>query len=125
LVALYAIIVSVDPDLWANVRTALMADSRFIDAGDTLHCDGSAAPLTNIYPVEMTPSDWDAWDPDAVQMPDPRTMSALLFECRSSAWVGEVGRLLAQALETPIWIVDSDDAIWPAGQVDPDRIRLD
>jgi hypothetical protein len=52
-------------------------------------------------------------------------MSAVLFECRSAAWVAEVGRLLAQALETPIWIVDSDDCAWPAGQDDPDRIRLD
>jgi hypothetical protein len=124
-VARYAIILSVDPDLFDNVRTTLSADSRFIDTGDTLHCDGSVAPLTNIYPVEMTRSDWDAWDSDTIQMPDPRTMSALLFECRSPAWVAEVGRLLAQALDTPIWIVDSDEAAWPADQVDPDRIRLD
>jgi hypothetical protein len=39
-------------DLFSDVRRTLLADSRFIDAGDTIHCDGAAAPLTNIYAVE-------------------------------------------------------------------------
>ena len=41
---------SIDPDLFGHVRASLRADSRFIDAGAILHCDGSVSPLTNIYP---------------------------------------------------------------------------
>ena len=118
------IILSSDPDLFANVRAALRSDARFIDAGDTLHCDGSLSPLANIYSVETNPVEWDEWACGAIDMPDPRNMSQLLFECRSPAWVAEVGRLLANGLSAPVWIVDSADTPWPANEIDPARIVL-
>lgn len=89
-----------------------------------MHCDGSAAPLTNIYPVEMLPTEWEGWDASDSELHDPRGMSTLLFECRSPAWVAEVGRLLAERLDAPVWFVDSADTAWPSGRVDPDRILL-
>jgi len=118
------ILVSGDPNLLDSVRAVLQSDGRFIVTEDGLHCDGSAAPLTNIYPVEMPPAEWDGWNSGDHQMPDPRFMSSLIFESWSPAWVAEVGRLLDQGLESPAWFVDSADQAWPAGRVDPDRIAL-
>jgi hypothetical protein len=114
------IVVSDDPNLYDSVRAVLRADSRFIDAEDGVHCDGSVVPLTNIYPVEMAPAEWDGWGSGA----RPKSMSTLIFECRSATWVAEVGTLLAQGLKTPIWFVDSASTAWPADRVDPDRIAL-
>ena len=116
--------VSDDPNLFDSVRAALRSDGRFIEAVDGVHCDGLVAPLTSIYPVEMAPADWDGWESGASQMPDPRSLSALVFECRSPAWIAEVGTLLAQGLATPVWFVDAADAAWPADRVDQDRIVL-
>jgi hypothetical protein len=117
------IVLSSDPDLFENVRRLLGSDPRFIDAGDTLHSDGSVAPLTNIYPVETDAVEWDGWDA-ASDVPDPRTSSLLIFESRSPDWVAEVGGLLAQGLSAPVWIVDSADRVWAAGQIDPARVVL-
>lgn len=117
------IVLSGDPNLFESLRTAVRGDSRFIDAGDALHCDGSMSPLSNIYPVQNDPVDWDDWEaPDG--MPDPRTMSALIFESRSAEWVAEVGRLMAEHLDAPTWFVDSSDKAWPADQVDPNQVAL-
>ncbi len=121
----YAILVANDPDLFDNVRGTLLRDERFIDAGDVIHCDGSAAPLTNIYPVEMTAADWAGWSPGGNLRADVGTASTLLFECRSASWVAEVSRLLSEDLAVPIWVVDSADKVWPAASVDPERITLD
>lgn len=118
------IVVSSDPDLFDSVRAALRTDPRFIALDDLLHCDGSGAPLTNIYPVDMSLAEWEGWDSSSRNMPDPRAMSALIFECRSPAWIAEVGRLLANWLPEPVWFVDSTNTAWPAGDVDPDRVAL-
>jgi len=124
-VSRYAILVANDPNLFDNVRGTLLRDGRFIDAGDMIHCDGSAAPLTNIYPIEMTAADWAGWKPGRNPSPDVQTASTLLFECRSPSWVAEVSKLLAEDLAVPIWLVDSADNIWPAASVDPQLITLD
>ena len=57
-------------------------------------------------------------------MPDPKHMSALIFESRSSTWVAEVGALLTRTLETPIWFVDAAGIAWSADQIDPARVAL-
>lgn len=118
------IVLSSDPDLFDNVRALLGSDPRFIDAGDTVHCDGSVSPLTNIYPVETDTVEWEDWDVATSEMPDPRTSSLLIFESQSPEWIAEVGRALAQGLTAPVWIVDSADAIWPADQIDAARVAL-
>lgn len=118
------VVLSADPDLFDNVRALLRTDSRFIDAGDTVHCDGSMAPLTNIYLTETDSAEWGEWDSGTDTMPDPRTCSLLIFETRSPEWVAEVGRLLAEGLTSPVWIVDSADSVWPANQIDPARVAL-
>ena len=112
-----------EADLFARVRAILRADDRFTDSGDNVHCDGSAAPLTNLYPVKLTAADWYAW-PTSSLLPEPQSSSALVLECRSPSWVAEVCALLAEGMDVPLWIVDSDDAVWPAGRVDPDRVSL-
>jgi hypothetical protein len=124
-VSRYAILVANDPNLFDNVRGSLLRDGRFIDAGDVIHCDGSAAPLTNIYPVEMTAADWAGWKSDRNPSPDVQTASTLLFECGSPSWVAEVSKLIAEDLTVPIWLVDSADNIWPAADVEPQLITLD
>jgi hypothetical protein len=118
------VVLSSDPDLFSRVRTILGSDPRFIDTGDAVHCDGSVAPLTNIYPVDADPIEWDDWDATVIEMPHPRTSTLLIFETRSPEWVAEVGKLLAQALAAPLWIVDSGDTAWPADQIDPARVVL-
>jgi hypothetical protein len=81
-------------ELIEDVRRTLMADSRFANAGKTIHCDGVVAPLTNIYAVRMGATDWEGVDP-VRGMPDPRTMSTLVLECRSAEWVAEIGGMVA------------------------------
>ncbi|MBO0822457.1 MAG: hypothetical protein J2P27_01205 [Actinobacteria bacterium] len=121
----YAILVANDPDLFDNVRGTLLRDGSFIDPGDMIHCDGSAAPLTNIYPVEMTAADWAGWSSGGHPSPEVETASTLLFECRSPAWVAEVSRMLSEDLAVPIWVVDSADNVWPADGVDSEQLTLD
>lgn len=118
------LILSVESDLLGAVSQAVSDDSRFVLAGATLHCDGVAAPLTNIYAVESVPGEWEAWTQDDSAMPDPWTMTQLVFECRSPEWVAEVGRLIAERIDVPVWFVDASDTAWSAGQVHPSRISL-
>lgn len=113
-----------DPNLFRSVVSIFGSDSRFTVVGDGLHCDGSAAPLTNIYPIENLESDWEDWQPSDSGMRNPAQMSSLIFETRSPAWVAEVGMLLAQELEAQAWFVDSAGVAWPVGEVDPGRIAL-
>jgi hypothetical protein len=115
---------SSDPDLFVKVRATLRPDSRFVDAGDTLHCDESVSPLTNLDAVETDLIEWAGWESGDSEMPDPGTMSQLIFECRSPEWIAEVGKLLANGLEAPVWMVDSADTVWSAGNIDPARIVL-
>lgn len=121
----FLLILSEGPNLFDRVRATLRLDSRIIDSDDEVHCDGSAAPLTNIYPVEMTAGDWADRQSADSGMPDPTFMQTLIFECRSATWVAEVGALLAKGSETPIWFVDSADTAWPADRVDTNRVVLD
>jgi hypothetical protein len=51
-------------------------------------------------------------------------MSTLMFECRSRAWVSEVGEILARGIDAPTWFVDSADTIWPADQIEAERVAL-
>jgi hypothetical protein len=119
----YATLLSDDPDLFANVRNALRADSRFIDAGNALLCAGCVVPMTNIYPIENSPADWEGWSTTS-PIKNPQSMSALLVECRSPEWIAEVGRLIARSTVEQVWIVDAQDVVWPADKVDPERLAL-
>jgi hypothetical protein len=104
-VARFVIVFSDGPELLENVRRTLSRDSRFFAIGDTIHRDGAAAPLTNIYRIEMAPADWDGREPAGEaqgSVPDPRTATTLLFECRSAAWIAEAGKLLAQGVTSAL-----------------------
>jgi hypothetical protein len=119
------IVLSDDPSLFRSVAAALEPDGRFMVAGDDLlRCDGSTAPLTNIYPVENLAVEWEDWQPGDGGPANPAQMSSLIFETRSPAWVAEVGLLLAQGLETEAWFFDSADVAWPVGEVDSEQIAL-
>ena len=118
------LVVSPDRDLFNSVRAVLAAADRFTDAGGLVHCDGEAAPLTNIHPVTLSTAEWEGWKRADGGMPTPASMRALIFECRSPEWVAEVGTLLAAGLKAPVWIVDSADHVWLADQVDPHRLAL-
>jgi hypothetical protein len=113
-----------EPNLFRSVASVLGSDGRFRVVGEDLHCDGSSAPLTNIYSIVNLESDWEDWQPGDSGMRNPAQMSSLIFETRSPAWIAEVGRLLAQALRTQAWFVDSAGVAWPVGEVDPARIAL-
>jgi hypothetical protein len=113
-----------DPHLFRTIVPIFRSDSRFMAVGDGLLCDGSAAPLTNIYPIENLESHWEDWQPNDSGMRNPAQMSSLIFETRSAAWVAEVGLLLAHALEAQAWFVDAGGVAWPVGEVDPGRIAL-
>lgn len=110
-------------DLFGDVRRALVPDGRFVDGGDVIHCDGGAAPLTNIYAADLDPHDMAGLDVPEV-MPDPREMSTLILECRSPEWIAEIGRMLARGLDEAIWFLDSADVVWPADRIEPDQLAL-
>lgn len=119
----YVTVIGHSPQLFEDVRRVLLADQRFLDDGDNIHCDGTTAPLTNIYAIDTLAVQWHAWNPvDGID--DPATMSTFLLECRSPAWVAAIGRMLADAMVEPVWFIGSDDVVWPAGSVDTDRVRL-
>ena len=118
------LVLSSEPDLLSAAKRIGADDPRFLVTGDSLHCDGTGAPLTNIYPVEPVLAEWDGWEAPATDMPDPRTMSQLIFECRSPEWVAEVGGLLAEGIAAPVWFLDAAGVPWSAGEVDPSRVVL-
>jgi len=119
----YVLLLSSDPFLFSSVRTVLLLDPRFVDGADIVHCDGTIAPLTNIYAIENGMTEWQNCTHDP-RLPDPSTKSMLIFECRSPTWVAEVCGLLAAAFELPLWVVDSDEKVWPAVEVDANAIIL-
>lgn len=110
-------------EFFDDVRRSLLADRRFVDGGDVIHCDGIVAPLTNIYAADVSPIEWQGMDVPA-GMPDPRSMTSLILECRSPEWVAEVGQLLARDLGKGIWFVDASDTVWPADQVEATKVTL-
>lgn len=117
------LVVGSSEDLFADVQRALLLDRRFLATEALVHCDGAGAPLTNIYPVDLAAAEWDGFA-EREGMPDPRDMSTLILECRDPAWVAAVGRLVADHATAPIWVVDSADRVWPAGEIDPERLSL-
>jgi hypothetical protein len=118
------IVLSEDPQLSANLRAWLRDDSRFIETVAGLHCDGTAAPSTNIYPVEIPNVEWEDWDAERTGVMDPQAMTALIFECRSAVWIAEVGALIAASADKPVWFVDSANVAWPVDRVDPKQLAL-
>lgn len=88
----YGLIVSEDRDVFEKLRMAVQNDHRFIAADGVVHCDGTAAPLTNIYPIDAAEADWESWVTET-PLSNPQSMTTLLFECRSPEWIAEVGRL--------------------------------
>lgn len=119
------VVLSEDANLFRSVASVLESDGRFAVAGDDLlHCDGSTAPLTNIYPAENVDVGWEDWQAGDSGLSNSEQMTSLVFETRSSAWVAEVGLLLARGLGTEAWFVDSADVVWPVGDVDSDQIAL-
>lgn len=117
------IVLSTDAAFFEHVRTRLGDDHRFTDSGDALHCDGSLAPLTTIYPVANPATDWTDWNTDG-PLADPASMSAIIIETRSPHWIAELGVLIDSVTAAPVFAVDAADAMWPAAQIDPARWRL-
>ena len=118
------VMLSPDADLLAHLRAWLRDDKRFIETDEGLHCDGSSAPLTNIYPVDNPASDWENWDAESTGIENPQSMTTLIFECRSPKWVAEVGTLIAVSTDKPVWFVDSADVEWPVDRVNPKQVAL-
>ena len=59
-----------------------------------------------------------------VEMPDPTRLNVLYVECRwEQLFVDLVVRIAAE-LQTPAWVVDSNDVTWPALSIDPARLTL-
>ena len=119
----YVTVLGQSADFFEHVQRVLLSDARFIDHGDHIHCDGTSAPLTNIYAVQNHPWEWEGWAP-IPGMPNPQTMSTLLLECRDPEWVAVIGRKIADGLVEPVWLVDAHEAVWPAAAVDAARIKL-
>ncbi|THV42045.1 hypothetical protein [Glycomyces buryatensis] len=124
----FLLVVSNDPELFGKARRALAGDGRFRVSADLIHCDGTDAPLTNLYAVEVASAEWEDWSPTggaAAAVPAPPFAANLLLECRSPEWAAEVGRLIAATVDEAVWLIDSADVVWPAGEVEASRLALD
>ncbi|GAB4062541.1 hypothetical protein GCM10028777_02620 [Angustibacter speluncae] len=118
------LVLSLDPALYANVRATLQSDGRFVSTDQEIHCSPPLAPLTNIYPAALPAEEWDGWAAQRSPMPDPRSMSVLILECRDAHWVAEIGALLDRGLAATVWFVDARDRAWSAGDVDAVQLAL-
>ncbi|MBO1752548.1 hypothetical protein J4G33_12115 [Actinotalea sp. BY-33] len=114
---------STDPHLYDSVREVLDGDPRFIHLDDHLHCDGSSAPLTNIYPVDVSPVEWEG-GLHRSHVAGPAGDVGRDLRVSLTGMDRGVGRLVASRLVEPLWIVDSTETAGPAGAVDPDRVAL-
>lgn len=124
-----AFLVSEQPDLGALVLDALR------DAGAEVTADGvgqlrdEQGRLFTVF-ARLDPNEgWDWRDGPVTHVgegpkPDMQVSSACWIECRwEELFVANV-RALAFALADKSWVLDGDDVLWPAEDVDAARVRL-
>lgn len=97
--------------------------------------DGHIATVTDrgvqaalIYPISLSAEERVGLDrlttPDGNNVPDLTNVDAVMIECSSGDEVARLGRALASALPAAVWFLDTADQVWPAGDVDPQRVAL-
>ena len=71
-------------------------------------------------------SDWrEGWrDSVSTTSEPPDTAGAWWIECRSEELFARTLREGAAVAENPMWVLDSNDVLWPAEAIDPSRIVL-
>jgi len=124
-----ALLVSPRPDLFTLVANALVADGAEFAEGA-----GGVVQLTDALGRILTvfgDADLELQElrkvslvgPDGAVV-DTAHVSACVIECRWEDLFVETMKRLADLLPEPLLVVDGDDVVWPAGKVDPARVKL-
>ncbi|XVV16631.1 hypothetical protein ACQP2X_20345 [Actinoplanes sp. CA-131856] len=121
--------ISNDPRLAEQMTTALARrGARSSPDGVSQLQDDQGRFFTFFGPVEPSQR-WD-WQDGHDQVegggpgPDLATATACWVECRWEGWFADLFRSMAAELPGPAWVLDNNDVLWPADEIDPARISL-
>lgn len=74
---------------------------------------------------EFQERDWrEGWNESARTDSPPENGIAWYIECRSEDVFARVIRNAASLAPGRLWVLDSNDVVWPADAIDPERIAL-
>lgn len=123
-----AYLVSYDPDLFLHVR-AVLVEMGAKSSGDGVQLQDEGSRLFTVE-GNLNPAvafDWQV-GPFLIEgdfeLPDMTAVTPCLIECRWECWFAEIVRHIACKLQSPAWVLDCNGVIWPAAEVDPQRVRL-
>lgn len=134
-----AYLLSYDRDLVAKIRGSIRASGTDRWDGYEVVYEGPEAIQVRVSEAdERFTLDDLGHDPDVaatyrtpphvpaagVTMPDLAKVVAYGASCRSEAHFAHLVRVIAETSGEPAWVLDQDDVVWDARNVDPDRVHL-
>jgi hypothetical protein len=124
-----AFLISEDPGLATLVLTAMKGAGAEVapDGVAQLRDDEGRSFTVFVHPDPENDWEWrsgPATPAVGAFQPDMTTASACWVECRWEVLFAKLVQALALALPMETWVLDGDGVLWPAVDVDPDRVRL-
>jgi len=124
-----AFLISNDPRLAEETTTALAKRGARSSPDGVSQLRDDQGRLFTFYGQVEPSQRWEWQDgPHHVEGdgvgPDLATATACWAECRWEGWLADLFRALAPELSAPAWVLDNNDVLWPADDIDPARISL-
>jgi hypothetical protein len=124
-----AILVSADPDLFAHLRDALVAQGAETDEPRQHVRLGDANGRSLLAYRHDEEFAWEYRDGphrlgSGIAIPDMSAMTGVHIECRWEDLLAATVHGLAMQLKHPCWLVDNDGVVWEATAIDPLRLSL-
>jgi len=122
-----ALVLSSDSEMFIHVRDALV-EAGAASAADTVQILDEGY-LFNLFGNLGSAFDYDLNEPITEwrgegEPPDIASASVCYVECRSETVFIRWVEFLAGKLPAPVWVLDSDDVLWDACNIDPLELRL-